>query len=80
MDKTIAIRVDVDFHGQITSRRSEMGLSLKEYITFLVAKDLRDCPNHSKIEISLHTNINLATINEAQKVLDFAKEVLSYGQ
>lgn len=76
MDKTIAIRIDPALHKRISIRRVENGLSLKEYIVGLVANDLKDSKPLTFESASVDI-ISEKSIDEAQKVLDFVRNIIT---
>jgi hypothetical protein len=76
MDKTIAIRVDPVLHRLITLRRNESNLTLQAYITGLVINDLKE--SYPQLFENLPDNIiGDESINEAQKVVDFVRNVIA---
>ena len=77
MDKTIAIRVDSIFHKQIRMRVAENGMSLKDYIIHLIVNDLKDNEPLLSAKIPADTAISEESIREAQKILDFVRDMLS---
>ena len=77
MDKTIAIRIDAALHKRIKMRLAENGLTLKDYIICLIGNDLKDSKPLNLDNIAIENIISEESINEAQKVLDFAREILN---
>ena len=77
MDKTIAIRIDAALHKRIKMRLAENGLTLKDYIVCLIGNDLKDSKPLNLDNIAIENIISEESINEAQKVIDFAREILN---
>ena len=77
MDKTLAIRIDAAIHKQIKMRLAKNGLTLKEYVLCLIGNDLKDSRPLTFDSTATDIIISEETIKEAQKVLDFAMNILS---
>ena len=77
MDKTLAIRIDPALHKRIRLRMAENGMSLKDYIVSLVANDLKDSKPLTFESISTVNMISEETLEQAQKVIDFVRNLLS---
>lgn len=76
-EKTIAIRIDEEFHKKIKIRLAETGLTLKDYILGLIDKDLATSNPIDWKAVPMNGSINEETVKEAQKVLDFVNDVIS---
>jgi len=77
MDKTIAIRIDAILHRRIKIRLAENRLTLKDYIVGLIGNDLKDCKPLIFADLTADGMINAESIEEAQKVLDFARNIFN---
>jgi len=75
MDKTLAIRIDPNLHKQIKMRITETEMTLKEYVVCLIENDLKNNTPLTFENTSADT-ISEESIEEAQKVLDYVRNII----
>lgn len=76
-EKTIAIRIDEEFHKKIKMRLAENGMTLKDYITTLINKDLNEVKSINLTAVPANKEVNAESVREAQKILDFVNGIIN---
>ena len=76
-EKNIAIRVDESLYKRIKVKLAECGLTLKDYITCLIERDLNPEKPINWNAVGADKSVSPKSVAEAQKVLDFVNDVMS---
>ncbi|MCI8332850.1 MAG: hypothetical protein HFE78_08515 [Clostridiales bacterium] len=75
-ERTIAIRVSEELYRQIKIRIASEDISLKDYVTILIKRDLEQNKNIDWTAIPADNTVSLESVTEAQKVLDFVNHII----